>query len=102
MERVLTPALGGVVWGHGVFLAFSHGGWWWLKVVERFESVFETFGFSQKVVIPVWGERVMASTGAKKVLNSPDEVVYEMLDGFVQTNPGVVRLDGFPDVSTPA
>eukprot|EP00959_Pyramimonas_sp_CCMP1952_P095549 1997682-Pyramimonas_sp.AAC.1 len=47
-------------------------------------------------------KRVMASTGAKKVLNSPDEVVYEMLDGFVQTNPGVVRLDGFPDVSTPA
>jgi hypothetical protein len=38
-------------------------------------------------------------SGAKKVINNPDEVVYEALDGFVQSNPGVVRLDGFPDVS---
>lgn len=39
----------------------------------------------------------MAST-AQKVLNSPENVCYEMLEGVVAANPGIVRLDGFPNV----
>mmetsp|Transcript_14836 Transcript_14836/g.28571 ORF Transcript_14836/g.28571 Transcript_14836/m.28571 type:complete len:581 (-) Transcript_14836:570-2312(-) len=35
---------------------------------------------------------------AQKIMNSPENIVYEMIEGVVATNPGLVRLDGFPNV----
>jgi hypothetical protein len=35
---------------------------------------------------------------ASKVLNDSEQVVYEMIEGFVAANSGIVRLDGFPDI----
>lgn len=40
----------------------------------------------------------MSSKTAAKVLNDAEQVAYEMIEGFVAANPGVVRLDGFPDI----
>jgi|SouAtlMetagenome_1021521.scaffolds.fasta_scaffold550651_1 dihydroxyacetone kinase len=40
----------------------------------------------------------MSATTAAKVLNDPERVAYEMIEGFVASNPHVVRLDGFPDI----
>lgn len=37
---------------------------------------------------------------SKKLLNSPQAAVNDMLEGLVQTVPHLRRLDGFPDVSS--
>jgi hypothetical protein len=37
----------------------------------------------------------------KALINSPDTVVCEAIEGLVSANPHLARLDGFPAVSTP-
>lgn len=41
----------------------------------------------------------MPSTGSTKLMNSPDTLVQNALDGLLMSNPHLTKLDGFPDVS---
>lgn len=41
---------------------------------------------------------IMSAISSKTLFNSPDDVVYELLDALVETTPFLQRLDGYPDV----
>lgn len=40
----------------------------------------------------------MSAISSKTLFNSPDDVVYELLNALVETTPHLQRLDGYPDV----